>query len=163
MRASLNRLNWLGNQIIRFTEFSFLEQQFGSLVQFVSVLSHSELVFYLIFFWIPESLRKVLKILRASLNRLNWLGNQIIRFIEFSLLEHQFGSLPSFVSVLSHSELVFYLICFFWIPDSQRKVLKIFESLSQPYELVGKPDLPVHWVQFFEMEVWLLCFVCVSS
>ena len=67
------------------------------------------------------------------------------------------------MSVLSHSELVFYLICFFWIPDSQRKVLKIFDSLSQPAVLVGKQDQPVHWVQFSGMEVWVLCFVCVSS
>ena len=44
---------------------------------------------------------------------MNWLGNQISRFTEFSLLEQQFGSLAPFVSVLSHSELVFYLICFF--------------------------------------------------
>ena len=50
-RASLNRLNWLGNQIIRFTEFSFLKQQFGSLALFVSVFSHSELVFYLVWFF----------------------------------------------------------------------------------------------------------------
>ena len=35
---------------------------------------------------------------------MNWLGNQIIQFTEFSLLEPQFGSLASFVSILSHSE-----------------------------------------------------------
>ena len=54
-----------------------------------------------------------MKIFRSSLNRLNWLGNQISRFTEFSLLKQQFGSLALFVSVLSHSELVFYLVCFF--------------------------------------------------
>ena len=94
---------------------------------------------------------------------MNWLRNKISRFTEFNLLKQQFRSLASFVSVLSHSKLVFYLICFFWILDSQRKVLKIFESLSQPDELVGKPDQPVHWVQFSGMEVWVLCFVCVGS
>ena len=41
------------------------------------------------------------------------LGNQISRFTEFSLLEHQFGSLIPFVSVLSHSELDLYFVCFF--------------------------------------------------
>ena len=51
--------------------------------------------------------------LRASLNRLNWLGNQINWFTEFSLLEQQFGSLALFVSVLSHSELDLCSICFF--------------------------------------------------
>ena len=52
---------------------------------------------------------------------------------------------------------------FFWIPNSHRKALKNFESLSQPAELVGKPDQPFHWVQFSGMEVWVLCFVCVGS
>ena len=46
--------------------------------------------------------------------------------------------------VLSHSESDFLLCFFFWIPDSLRKGLKNFESLSQPVELVGKPDQPVH-------------------
>ena len=39
---------------------------------------------------------------------------------------------------------IFVLRLFCWIPDSLRKVLKNFESLSQPDELVGKPDHPVH-------------------
>ena len=43
---------------------------------------------------------------------MNWLGNQISRFTEFSLLGQQFGSLVLFVSVLSHSELDLYLVCF---------------------------------------------------
>ena len=38
----------------------------------------------------------------------------------------------------------FVLRLFCWIPDSLRKVLKNFESLSQPDELVGKQDQPVH-------------------
>ena len=94
---------------------------------------------------------------------MNWLGNRINRFIKFSLLERQFGYFVLFVLVLSHSKSDWYLVYFFWIPDSQRKVLKKFESLSQPAELVGKLNQPVHWVQFFGMEVWVLCFVCVGS
>ena len=38
----------------------------------------------------------------------------------------------------------FVLRLFCWIPDSFRKVLRNFERLSQPAELVGKPDQPVH-------------------
>ena len=34
----------------------------------------------------------------------------------------------------------FVLHLFFWIPDSLSKVLKNFENLSQPDELVGKPN-----------------------
>ena len=43
-------MDWLGNQISRFTEFSLMKQQFGSLALFVSVISHSELVLYLVSF-----------------------------------------------------------------------------------------------------------------
>ena len=93
---------------------------------------------------------------------MNWLGNQISRFIEFSLLEQQFGSLALFVSVLKHSELVFYLICFFGFLTLRGRFWKILR-VSQSAELVGKPDQPVHWVQFSGMEVWVLCFVCVGS
>ena len=46
--------------------------------------------------------------------------------------------------VLSHSESDLYFVCFFWIPDSLRKVLTNFESLSQLAELVGKPDQPLY-------------------
>ena len=38
----------------------------------------------------------------------------------------------------------FVLHLFFWIPDSLRKVLKNFESLSKPADLVGKPNQPVY-------------------
>ena len=38
----------------------------------------------------------------------------------------------------------FVLSLFFWILNSLRKVLKNFKSLSQPSELVGKPDQSVH-------------------
>ena len=43
-------MNWLVNQISRFTEFSLLEQLFGSLAPFVSVLSHSESDLYSVCF-----------------------------------------------------------------------------------------------------------------
>ena len=49
------------------------------------------------------------------------------------------------VCVSSQSfEVVIVFRLFFWINDSLRKVLKNFKSLSQPAELVGKPDQPVH-------------------
>ena len=78
---------------------------------------------------------------------MNWLGNQIIRFIEFAgTAVLVFGV----VCVGSQSFGVGFLLgLFFWIPNSRRKVLKNFESLSQQTELVRKPDQPVHWVQFF--------------
>ena len=60
-------------------------------------------------------------------------------------------------------EVGFVLCLFFWIPDSLRKVLKNFESLSQPDELVGKPDQPVHWIQFVGTTVWVFGTVCVGS
>ena len=48
---------------------------------------------------------------------MNQLENQISRLTEFSLLEQQFGSLAPFVSVLSHSELDLYSVCFFGFLD----------------------------------------------
>ena len=41
--------------------------------------------------------------------------------------------------------------------------MKIFEIFSQLAGSVGKPNHPIHWVQFTEMVVWVLCFVCVGS
>ena len=50
-----------------------------------------------------------------------------------------------------------------WIPDFVRKAVKIFEIFSQSDGLVGKPNHPVHWVQFARKAVWVLCFVCIGS
>ena len=44
-----------------------------------------------------------------------------------------------------------------------RKVLKIFEIFSQLAGPVGKPKQLIHWVQFAEMAVLVLCFICVGS
>ena len=80
----------------------------------MSILSHSKSDLYSVYFFgFLNLLGRFLQILRASLNHLDWLGNQIRRFTEVNLLEQQFGSSAPFVSVLSHSESVFYLICFF--------------------------------------------------
>ena len=106
-------MNWLRSQISRFTEFSLLEQLFGSLAPFVLVLSHSKSDLYSsCFFGFLTLWGRFQKILRASLNRMNWLENKISRFTEFSLLEQLFGSLALFVSVLSHLESDLYFVCF---------------------------------------------------
>ena len=44
-----------------------------------------------------------------------------------------------------------------------RKVLTSFEIFYQPVGPIGKPNHPVHWVQFAGMAVWVLCFACVGS
>ena len=44
----------------------------------------------------------------------------------------------------------------FWILDSMRKVLKIFEIFSPPYGLVEKPNHPVHWVRFSGTATWVV-------
>ena len=62
--------------------------------------------------------------------------------------------------VLGHSESELHSV---WISDFVRKVLKFFEIFSQPAEPVGKPNHPVHWVQFFATVVWVLSFVCIGS
>ena len=92
-----------------------------------------------------------------------WLGNRINRIIRFSLLEKAVWVLCLFCVSSQSFEVGLVLGLFFWIPDSLRKVLTNFETLSQSDGLVGKPDQPVHWVQFSGIEVWVLCFVCVGS
>ena len=56
---------------------------------------------------------------------------------------------------------IFVLRLFVWILDSLRKVLKNFESLSQPDELVGKPNQPVHRLE--QQFGFLLPFMSVLS
>ena len=46
---------------------------------------------------------------------MNWLGNQIIQFIGFNLLEWKFGYFVLFVSVLSHSVSEFYTVFLFLV------------------------------------------------
>ena len=43
-----------------------------------------------------------------------------------------------------------------WIPDFVRYIMKIFEIFCQPYGPVGKPNKPVHLVQFVGTEVWVV-------
>ena len=44
----------------------------------------------------------------------------------------------------------------FWIPEFVRKVLKIFEIFCQPSGPVGKPNHPVHLVQFAGTAIWVV-------
>ena len=80
----------------------------------MSVLSHLELDLYSIcFFWIPDSLIKVLKKFESLSQPVELVKKPDQRFIRFSLLEQQFGYFVLFVLVLSHSKLDWYLVCFF--------------------------------------------------
>ena len=74
---------------------------------------------------------------------MNQLENWINRFIKLCFQEQQLRHSASFVSILSHSESELYSVCFFWITNSVRKILKNFESCSRSDELVGKPDYSV--------------------
>ena len=51
-------MNWLGNRIIQFIGFSFLEWKFGYFVLFVSVLSHSLSELYTICIFLVSLLYK---------------------------------------------------------------------------------------------------------
>ena len=67
------------------------------------------------------------------------------------------------MSDLGHLKSELHSVYFFWIPGSVRKVIKNFENFSQPVEPVGKPNHLIHYVQFSEIAVLVLCFVCVDS
>ena len=61
-------------------------------------------------------------------------------FLYLCCLQTRVRSLGT-VCVGSQSFGVEFVLCLFCLfPDSLRKVMKNFESLSQPDELVGKPD-----------------------
>ena len=78
--------------------------------------------------------------MRASLNDLDWLGNQIIRFIQIRF-SGKAVCVVLVVLVGSHSsELRIDHRLFFKIFNPFIKVLENFESLSQRFGLVGKPD-----------------------
>ena len=67
---------------------------------------------------------------------MDWFENQIIRFIQIRF-SGKAVCVVFVVLVGSHSsELIINHRLFFYIPNSFRKVLKNFESLSQPAELV---------------------------
>ena len=116
-----------------------------------------------LFCWILDSLRKVLTNFESLSQPAKLVGkpDQPVHRIQFvGTVVWVFGT----VCVGSQSFGVGFVIhLFFWIPDSLMKVLKNFESLSQLYELVGKPDHPVHLIQFAGTTVWVFGTVCVSS
>ena len=71
---------------------------------------------------------------------MDWFENQIIRFIQIRF-SGKAVCVVFVVLVGSHSsELRINHRLFFYIPNSFRKVLTNFESLSQPAGLVDKPD-----------------------
>ena len=78
--------------------------------------------------------------MRASLNDLDWLGNQIIRFIQIRF-SGKAVCVVLVVLVGSHSsELRIDHRLFFKISNPFINVLENFESLSQRFGPVGKPD-----------------------
>ena len=61
--------------------------------------------------WIPNFVRKVLKILRSFLNRMDLLGNRTSRFIGFGLPEWRFWYFALFSLVLGHSKSELNFVC----------------------------------------------------
>ena len=117
----------------------------------VWVSSHSFRVgiVHRLFFYIPYSIRNVLKFLRTFLKWINRLGNQISRFIRFCFQEQHLRSFSLFGSVLTHPELESYIIVFFFlVPYSLRNVLTKFDIFSQLAQPVEKLNQPFHQVFF---------------
>ena len=74
--------------------------------------------------------------MRVSINDMDWFENQIIRFIQIRF-SGKAVCVVFVVLVGSHSsKLRINQRLFFYIPNSFRKVLKNFEILSQPDDLV---------------------------
>ena len=115
------------------------------------------------FFWILESVRKVLKSFEIFSQPDGPIGkpNQLVHWVMFAgtavwvLCFVCVGSWSLGVGIVLH--------LFLWIPDSVRRVLKFFEIFYQPDEPFGKKNQPVHWVMFVGRAVWVLFFVYVGS
>ena len=98
--------------------------------------------------WIPDSVTKVMTSFKIFPQLDGPVGklNQPVHWVRFS------GTVVwvlCFVCVGSWSfgvRISLRLSC--WIPEFVRKILKIFEIFYQPDGLVGKPNHPIHWVQF---------------
>ena len=108
-------------------------------------------------------MRKVLKIFEIFTQPVGPVGkpNQPVHWVLFSRTA---AWVLCLVCVGSWSfEVRIALHLFFWILDSMRKVLKIFEIFSQPAGPIGKPNHLVHWVMFARTVVWVLFFVYVGS
>ena len=73
-------------------------------VWFILVVSHSSKlrIDHRLFFKFLTLLGSFGQILRSSLNGMDWLGNQISRFIRLGLQEWQFGEFGLFWLVLTH-------------------------------------------------------------
>ena len=94
--------------------------------------------------------------LRVSINHPKRLGKQTSRFIWFSLLERQFGWFDFFVLVLGYSESELnsvWLVGFLSLLGRFRNFLRV--SINHLNRL-GKPNQPVHLVQFAGMAVWVV-------
>ena len=82
--------------------------------------------------------------------------NQTSRFIWFSLLERQFGWFDLFVLVLGYSESELNSVClvgFLSLLGRFWNFLRV--SINHLYRL-GKPNQPVHLVQFAGTAVWVV-------
>ena len=97
-----------------------------------------------LFYWIPNSMRKVLKSFEIFSQPAGPVRrpNQTVHWVLFA------GTavwVLCFVCVCSWSFRVgIALRLFCWIPDYVMKVLKNFENFSQPSVPIAKPNLPVH-------------------
>ena len=82
-------------------------------IVYVSSQSFRVRIVLRLFCWIPDSMRKIMTILRTSINRMNQLGNRIISFIRTCFPEQQLGHFAFFGSVLTHLESESYTVTFF--------------------------------------------------
>ena len=94
-------------------------------------------------------LGRFLNFLRESLSTI-WTGweNQTSRFIWFSLLERQFGWFDLFVLVLGYSELELNSVCLVGFLSLLGRFLNFLRVSINHLDRLGKPNQPVHLVQF---------------
>ena len=102
-------------------------------------------------------LGRFLNFLRESLSTI-WTGweNQTNRFIWFSLLERQFGWFDLFMLVLGYSESALNSVCLVGFLSLLGRFLNFLRVSINHLDRLGKPNQPVHLVQFAGTAVWVV-------
>ena len=87
-----------------------------------------------------------------------WTGweNQTSRFIWFSLLERQFGWFDLFVLVLGYSESESITVCLVGFLSLLERFWNFLRVSINHLDWLGKPNQPVHLVQFAGTAVWVV-------
>ena len=143
LRVVVNRINRLWNWINQFIRLCSTIAVRKLLLFWVGSYSFGVRIVRFFFFWVPYSVRNVLKILIFVVNRINQLWNWISQFIRFCSAIIVRALFLIWVSSHSYGVRIVHP-CFCWVPYSVSNFITNFEIFSQPTRPIGELNQPVH-------------------